>query len=330
MNRRALLMVLPMLLAGCDRRGQDAEPYDLDFDIPRSEAFPTALSDYGLFAAPAAALVPADGVYVYELTAELYTDEAYKQRLLAVPEGAKLTVRNSTDVVYPEGTIMAKTFYYPEDMQDEDSAYRIIETRLLVKTAGTWNVATYLWNEAQTDATLLLDGTTTDLSWTSKRGQPSSTTYAVPHEGECVTCHQHDGESAFIGPTLRNLNRLVVRDDVEVNQFDHLAAVGVLDLAEGASAASIVDYNDVAQSQQVRARSYLDANCAHCHGPNRWDGAAQPELDLRFETPLGETGLERKAEDLVRQMEEGEMPYLGVTLPHEDGIRLVVGYIESL
>ena len=41
-------------------------------------------------------------------------------------------------------------------------------------------------------------------------GQSRSTTYAVPHEGECVTCHQLDGAAVPVGPTLLNLNRDVI------------------------------------------------------------------------------------------------------------------------
>ena len=83
-------------------------------------------------------------------------------------------------------------------------------------------------------------------------------------------------------------------------------------------------------SHSIAARAYLDINCAHCHNPGGWDGAARPELDLRFQTPLNQTGLERKERDLERQLETGQMPYLGTTLLHDEGIRLVLEYIESL
>lgn len=279
---------------------------------------------------PLAALVPADGVHVYELSSELYTDHAYKQRLLQVPEGTAIRLVNGTDLVYPEGTILVKTFFYPDDMRDDTSERRILETRLLVKTDGMWNVATYVWNDDQTDATLLLDGTTTEVSWTRRDGTTSATEYAVPHEGECVTCHQADGDAAYIGPTLRNLNHVVDRDGSAVNQLDLLVAVGVLEAGDWSGSPSMPNYEDTDLPLETRARAYLDANCAHCHRPSGWDGAARPDLDLRFESSLGATGLERKADDLVRQMENGDMPYLGVTLSHDHGIRLVTSYVGSL
>ena len=121
-------------------------------------------------------------------------------------------------------------------MRETDGPLRGIETRLLIRTGGHWNVATYLWNEEQTDATLLLTGTTTEISWIDEAGQSRTTDYVVPHEGECVTCHQSGGGAAFIGPTLRNLNRIVTRNGDELNQLDHLVAEGVLDSADWASA----------------------------------------------------------------------------------------------
>ena len=92
MQRWIGIVVLAALATGCDRWGEDADPYDLDFDIPRSETFPLRLSAYGLFAEPASALEPAAGVFLYELSSELYTDQAHKQRLLMVPDGAQVSV----------------------------------------------------------------------------------------------------------------------------------------------------------------------------------------------------------------------------------------------
>jgi len=330
MARTTLYIIAALLACGCAQdRQDDAPPYDVDFEIPRGEAFPSSLSAYALFRAPLSALRPADGVLLYELSSELFTDYAHKLRLMKLPEGGSITM-DGDRLSYPEGTVLAKTFYYLADERDPEAGRRIIETRLLVKTGGQWSVATYLWNAEQTDATLLLDGTTTDVSWIDAGGQTRGTEYAVPHEGECVTCHQSDGETAYIGPSLRNLNRAVVRGGDPVEQLAHLAGEGVLDALDPTTAPAIPDYRDAGQPLESRARAYLDTNCAHCHHPEAWDVATERELDFRYGTPLGETGIARKKDDMVRVVENGKMPYLGTTLPHGDGIRLVVDYLETL
>lgn len=325
-----LAVALFLAMAGCGEDRSAPEPYDLDFDIPRSEAFPDSLLAYGLYEEPLSSLRPAAGVIPYELSSELFTDYAFKQRLMMIPEGNSITTTDNTTFEFPEGTILAKTFYYPSDMRDTAGPRRVIETRLLIRTEGRWNVATYLWNADQTDATLLLTGTTTESSWVDETGRSRTTDYVVPHEGECVTCHQSGGSSVFIGPTLRNLNRNVTRSGDEVNQLEYLVAEGVLDSADWTSAPSVPDYEDSDLSLDSRARAYLDINCAHCHNPGGWDEASRPDLDLRFETPLNQTGLERKARDLERQLETGQMPYLGTTLLHDEGIRLVLDYLATL
>lgn len=316
-------------LVCCGRWDQEADPYDLDFEVPRTEAFAATLSAYDLYAGDLHDLTPADGVVLYELASELYTDQAYKQRLLKLPADgvAELT---ATGLTYPEGTIIVKTFYYPIDMTDPTGSRLVLETRLLIKREGQWNVATYLWNETQTEAELLLDGTTRNISWTDATGAPQSTEYGVPHEGECVTCHQTSDQSTYIGPTVANLHRDVTRDGAAVNQLDWLVAQGVLPNDVTATPATIPDYQDPSLDLETQARSYLHGNCAHCHHPEGWDGAARPELDLRFETPLATSGILRKADDIQRQMENGTMPHLGVSLPDQTGIDLVTDFLDTL
>lgn len=326
----ALAVALFLAMAGCGEDRSNPDPYDLDFDIPRSEAFSDSLSAYGLYEEPLSSLRPAAGVIPYEMSSELFTDHAFKQRLMMIPEGRSITTTDNTTAEFPEGTILAKTFYYPSDMRDTAGSRRVLETRLLIQTGGRWNVATYLWNADQTDATLLLTGATTEVSWIDEVGLSRTTDYVVPHEGECVTCHQSGGSSVFIGPTLRNLNRNVTRSGDEVNQLDHLVAEGVLDSIDLTSAPSTPDYKDAERSLDDRARAYLDINCAHCHNPGGWDEASRPKLDLRFQTPLNQTGLKRKVRDMERQLKNGQMPYLGTTLPHDEGIRLVLDYLETL
>ncbi len=325
-----LCVVLPLNSIGCWGDRTDPDPYDLDFDIPRSEPFPDSLLAYGLYEEPIASLRPAAGVMPYELSSQLFSDYAFKQRLMMIPEGQSITTKSDATLDFPEGTILAKTFYYPLDMRDADASKRVLETRLLIRTRGQWNVATYLWNADQTDATLLLTGTTTKVTWLDEAGRSVSTDYVVPHEGECVTCHQSNGASAFIGPTLPNLNRDITRSNEEVNQLEYLAAEGVLEGNDLASTPSVPNYKDKQLSLETRARAYLDINCAHCHNPGGWDEASEPELDLRFHTPSNQTGLARKVKDLERQLETGKMPYLGTTLLHDEGIQLVLDYAKTL
>ena len=40
-----------------------------------------------------------------------------------------------------------------------------------------------------------------------------------------------------------------------------------------------------------RARSYLQANCAHCHRPGGFASQSQINIDMRWETPLADTHL---------------------------------------
>lgn len=315
---------------GCGGQRFEPDPYDLDFEIPRTEPFQQSLSAYALYQGPMASRQPAERTIPYDLSSELFTDYASKQRLLRVREGTTITLGDDGELVFPEGAVLAKTFYYPTDARDAAAPVRIIETRLLIKSAGLWNAATYLWNAEQTDATLLLEGTKTAVSWIDEAGQSRTTNYAVPHEGECVTCHQAEDSAVFIGPTVRNLNRSVERNGNDVNQLTYLQAEGVLSDVGDAALAAIPNYDDETESLSERARAYLDINCAHCHSPGRWDDASRKDLDLRYSTPLEETGLGNRPERVARQLRDGEMPYLGTSLLHDEGVRLVLDYVDSL
>tara|TARA_B100000686_G_scaffold128348_1_gene135548 strand:- start:240 stop:941 length:702 start_codon:yes stop_codon:yes gene_type:complete len=233
-------------------------------------------------------------------------------------------------VDYPEGTVVAKTFLYPNDFRDLALGQRVIETRLMVKTDGVWNVATYIWNDEQTDATLSLVDVTTTVHWISPTGESRSTAYEIPGEVACVTCHQSSEAVTLLGLTPRNLNQDVMRGDEQLNQLDHLVKESIFQQTDAASIKTIINYEDTSHDIEARARAYLDANCSHCHHPNAWKKSARQDLDLRYDTPLAQTGIQDASDTISKLLREGEMPLVGTTMLDEDGVKLTLDYLDTL
>ena len=54
------------------------------------------------------------------------------------------------------------------------------------------------------------------------------------------------------------------------------------------------------------------------------------DFDFHFETSLSDSHIAEKKDKIKRVLENGEMPYLGLTVLHEEGVELVVEYLDSL
>jgi uncharacterized repeat protein (TIGR03806 family) len=311
-------------------RDDDREIEIPDFNFPTTVNFEDSLSEYYIFRGQASDLMPNHGYEVLELNSILFTDYAHKQRLVKLPTGTQMTRSSDGSLVFPDGSILTKTFYYYYDERDISQGKRIIETRLLIKENNIWNAATYVWNEDQTEALLKLDGISTQVNWTDADGINRSTLYQVPNENDCMACHQKNNKMTPLGPTLRNLNREVVRGQVQLNQISYLQSTGYLSSFPITHVSTIVDYHDQSLSLEERARAYLDMNCSHCHNPYSWERPAELEFDFRYETPLEQTGLFYEEEKIKRALLDREMPLIGTTMLDEEGIKLVIDYIESL
>ena len=225
---------------------------------------------------------------------------------------------------------MTKTFFYYNDERDTALGKRIVETRLEIKENDVWNVATYIWNQNQTDAILALDGLDTPISWIDENGISRSTMYHIPTENECMACHQSNPKMTPLGPTLLNLNRNIERNGNTLNQITHLQNVGLLNHFSVDQIGQMVDYNDLNASLEDRGRAYLAMNCAHCHNPNGWEGAAEREFDFRYETPLDDAGIRYEEEKIKNALQDREMPLIGTSILDEEGVNLIMEYLNSL
>lgn len=255
--------------------------------------FPRLLSQTGAFA-NAAALEPAPGLVPYDLQVPLWSDGAFKERWMSLPELGSIQTSDVTPWQVPEGTVFVKHFEMALDESQPEVRTRL-ETRLLIAArGGTFYGVTYKWNDAQTDAELMLQSETEPLSIRGADGSEREQSYFYPGPRDCNTCH--GANSGYVlGLRTRQLNREHQYSDdfPAINQlvawsgwgfladrtFDNTATMVVPKLA------SISDENE---SLEQRVRSYWDGNCSMCHAGkegtvNGWDA--------RFLTPLEQQGL---------------------------------------
>ncbi len=275
-------------------------------NVPR---FPRKLSETGLFASTKDH-APAPGVIPYSVNAALYSDNAHKDRFLALPGESKMEFET---VVYPQpapgsvpgwrfpdGTVLVKTFSL--DMETGNPASRRrLETRLLhyEKMPGkddeygaqVWHGYTYLWNDEQTDAVLLDDGL--DKTYTirdkSVPGGERTQTWHFPSRAQCALCHTMAAKYV-LGINTLQMNRDHDYGGVVANQLatlDHLGMFAQPLSQHPATLPKLVDYRDDAADIDARARSYLHANCSHCH--RKW-GGGNAEFQLLATLPLNQTG----------------------------------------
>lgn len=301
-----------------------------DFDFPSTVIFEENLSAYNIFEGNSQDLVPMSDFHLLELNAPLFTDYAKKQRLIKVPAGTEITKIGNNILDFPDETILTKTFYYYNDDRDTSLGKRVIETRLMIKSNGVWNVATYIWNDAQTDGVLSLNGADTPINWTTSSGQNRSTVYHIPDENECIACHQSNNEIIPLGTTLKNTNRNVTRNGTIINQLTHLQSVAILNQFDVTQVSRMVNYKDGTIALEERARAYLDINCAHCHNPTAWETPAEQDLDLSYEVALNQTGIIQEADDISEFLTSGEMPFIGTTMLDDEGVDLIIDFINGL
>ncbi len=133
-----------------------------------------------LFAGPAAAQNPADGVIPYDLNSPLFSDYTVKHRFVKLPPGGSATYSEKDVFSFPVGTVIAKTFAYPIDARDPAKGERLLETRILRHEADGWVGLPYVWNQEQTEATLDVAGSTVDVAWIHTDGSERKNNYIIP------------------------------------------------------------------------------------------------------------------------------------------------------
>ena len=243
---------------------------------------PKLLSQWSMFQVQHGAMVPASDTVPYELNTTLYSDDTLKHRWFRLPKGAKIQWQDGKALAFPVGTVIAKTFAYPDPTEDATPGERFLETRIEFREESGWYGYSYVWNRDQTDAQLRLGGDRIEASWTDAEGNQQTNRYEVPNANQCLTCHSQNNRYEPLGPVAGNLNRRITATQ-DATQLAQWMSAGILDGApEPSKHPRVPAFDDVLSgSVSQRARAWLDVNCAHCHNPA---GSARTSgLDLRSE-----------------------------------------------
>ncbi len=290
MTYRTLLILgaLALFIGACG----DDEPgdeYDCDDTLLLEEGDPPPeyLSDYCFFEGAPNLQQPQEGVIPYDLTSPLYSDKSLKQRFIVLPEGETIDFDVDERWGWPDPSIIIKTFYYPTDATDPDAPDQLLETRLLIKRGGEWETQSYIWEDDQGDAVLNNLGASRQVEYIDEDGDTVSIDYRIPNRNQCVSCHGHEGDLKPIGPRTNQMTHPYGGHDDDTPQLEALADMGLFDQEPPPvdEIDAMVDPRDESASLDDRARSYLDANCAHCHAPG--SRASSSNLHLDYDEPFG-------------------------------------------
>jgi uncharacterized repeat protein (TIGR03806 family) len=348
------------ILLSCATTKKSTAPYGLKSRSPAkaylqmpelvSGILPRQLSQTGAFQ-NTPELVPNEALLPYDLIVSFWSDGATKTRWASVPD-ERIKFAPNGEWGFPKGTVFIKHFELAMD-ESHPEIKRRLETRLLVCDAngGVYGVA-YKWRADNRDADLLETNLTEDITIKTATGTHTLTWY-YPSRQDCLTCHTANA-GYVLGVKTRQLNRELTfpsgTKDNELRVWNHLGLFDTnLDEADLQSLPKLARANDLTRSLEDRARSYLDANCAHCHRPH----GTVAYFDARYDTPLAEQNLingpvlidERldhphiiAPNDLWRSIlfmranttEAFKMPPLARNTIDDSGMQLLRQWIESL
>ncbi|NNE92200.1 MAG: c-type cytochrome [Verrucomicrobiales bacterium] len=270
--------------------GNDSELYYIHYGKPstihrlvpnpkagKPSGFPRQLSETGLFS-DVKKQEPAPGVYEFSIHEPMWQDGATASRFVALPDKSQIETviqrRNKSLTTWPADAVLAKTIRLGK---------RPVETQILHFDGDAWAGYSYRWADDGNDAELVeTDGVEFDVPEKSWKGGPK---YRIHSRAECMRCHnmwnqftpafepmQLAGFTAFSDTPPRETAVNLALTNAEF--FDRNVSGNLANSRRGGEAI------------ETRARSWLHANCAHCH---RRHGGGSAPLEVNFERPVSDS-----------------------------------------
>jgi hypothetical protein len=249
---------------------------------------PSRLSETGLYS-DASSLAVDPRHLGFSPQYPLWTDGAHKRRWVSLPAGAAIDITDIDAWSFPVGTRFWKEFSF---------GGRRVETRMLVKSSQTdWQFASYVWNDAQTDAVL---APASGLPGVAEIAPGKK--HSIPSVDDCRACHDSRrtevlgfsalqlsddrDEHAIHGEPLREgmvtLRTLLADKRLQPSRSELLSAPPRI---------------PAASSRERAVLGYLSTNCGACHNPD----STLASLKLVFKQPAYGGGLSIVREGLARR-----------------------------
>ncbi len=250
---------------------------------------PALLSASGCFSSVQTHTFSPD-VIPYGVNSALWTDGADKHRYMVIPLEEQIHVDVQGVWQFPSGSLLIKEFGFIFDDADPASK-RIVETRFMQITGEAWRFFSYRWRDDSSDADLVQEQQIGNFTLI-RDDKPRIVNYLFPNEEACTYCHS-DAAHTVLGPTNEQLNGVFDYGHRKAEQIDALIEAGYVDeqaFIDLESLPKLPDPMDTRVPIEQRAKSYLHANCAHCHRPGGW---TSPNLrfDLRYTTAFNKMGI---------------------------------------
>jgi hypothetical protein len=260
------LALFPLMAAPAGARLVDAI---VNYDGLEAATLPKKLSATGLYdniASPKRKVT--EGIKPYHVNVALWSDGAHKTRWIQVPAGTHVVPTDTDYYNFPNKTVFIKNFAI-DTVTGDSSTSILIETRFLVVLKSdlpddpnpSVHGISYKWRRDQTEAELVdQDAGLDTLHLVKKGGKLVGKRWRYPDKFNCNECHMNRGVLGFISPQLNDGKQLKALADSGVLTVDPFAGKkNSFRWYAGTDKA-------VAATLEARARSYLAANCSHCHG----------------------------------------------------------------
>ncbi|GEM_PF-5859074 len=243
--------------------------YRLDDSASHPPALLSATGLYRDLSARPRALT--DSIHPYAVNAPSWNDGARKDHFVSVPFGSAIVPTDSDNYRIPDGTVFIENLSL-DTIAGDTSSRILIETRFLtVSTLDAYpyySGLSYRWRRDQSDADLVPPRLGADAGIGVRvGGLPRAVAWRFPTQAECNRCHVpvSRGAPGFITPQL-NRPSLQAPGKGQLQELADLGALAFNPAAGKPDGFRWRNLDDTGAGLEPRARSYLAANCSHCHG----------------------------------------------------------------